>query len=89
MLAPPNVSKGVRCRSPSPRLHRRRLSNYELKSDEEQQTKTQRWSEEVRLSESYVTKRDLYLAFRELVLSIFFRTIKKLQSQEDQTGKIV
>lgn len=47
MLAPPNLSKGTKGRSPSPYLHRRRLSNYELQSDKEQ-TKKQLWSEEVR-----------------------------------------
>lgn len=46
MLAPPNIAKGARGRSPSPYLHRRRLSNYDLQSDDEQ-TKKQQWPEEV------------------------------------------
>lgn len=44
MLAPPKISKGFR--SPSPQLHRRRLSSYELQTGEAQ-TKPQ-WSDEVK-----------------------------------------
>lgn len=46
MLAPPNISKGARGRPLSPYLHRRRLSNYDIQSDDEQ-TKKQQWPEEV------------------------------------------
>ena len=46
MLAPPNTSKRTRGRPASPYLHRRRLSNYEIQSDDEQ-TKKQQWPEEV------------------------------------------
>lgn len=44
MLAPPKISKGFR--SPSPQLHRRRLSSYELQASEAQ-TKPL-WSDEVK-----------------------------------------
>ena len=44
MLAPPQISKGFR--SPSPQLHRRRLSSYELQASEAQ-TKPL-WSDEVK-----------------------------------------